>query len=242
MTTMRRPPRLIWPGSFLIALAAHSALLSPWIWHDSDALAGAGGQQLDVISVVMVNPGVLESREINRTLPVSPASAAPVEINEGAPAAEQSQAKKDAPEPEKQPPREVQTADAILEVKPETPKQEKQQSTTEGGAAARGDAVAQTKPSGPAAASAGAVREYARWVAQALAKRKPRGIGARGTVKIKFIIAETGRLSSIEVSKSSGDKRLDQMALHAVQQAVFPVPPRGMTVAQLTYEVPYQFR
>ena len=31
-------------------------------------------------------------------------------------------------------------------------------------------------------------------------------------------------------------------ALEALRQAKFPVPPAGMTLAQLTYEVPYYFR
>jgi TonB family protein len=41
---------------------------------------------------------------------------------------------------------------------------------------------------------------------------------------------------------SSGDKKLDQRAIDAIRQAVFPTPPPGMTVSQLTYEIPYQFR
>ena len=32
------------------------------------------------------------------------------------------------------------------------------------------------------------------------------------------------------------------LALEALRQAKFPVPPAGMTLAQLTYEVPYHFR
>jgi len=238
--TSSLPLRLIWSGSFLAAVAAHAALILPWIWRDSDALAGAAGQQLDVISVVMAEPGVLESREVDRTLPVAPASAAPVELKEGTSTTEQQETKK--AEPEKKP-EEVQTADAILEVKPETPKQtEDRKSNVEGGEAARGDATVERKASAPVAASAGVAREYARLVARVLATKKPKGIGARGTVNIKFTIAETGRLSSTEVSKSSGDKRLDQKALDAVQQAVFPVPPPGMSILQLTYEIPYQFR
>jgi protein TonB len=207
----------------------------------SDSLAGAGGQQLDVISVVMVSPGVLESREPDRTPPIAPASAAPVDTSESAPTPQQRQAPK--PDPQHSPPEQTRTADAILEMKPEPIKHPEEQSNSgEASVAARGDAAVAENVSASVAASAGAVREYARRVAQALRKKKPKGIDARGTVKIRFIVTETGRPISVEIVKSSGDRRLDRKALDAVREAIFPPPPDGMTVTQLTYEVPYQFR
>ncbi|NJO23853.1 MAG: energy transducer TonB, partial [Sphingomonadales bacterium] len=93
-----------------------------------------------------------------------------------------------------------------------------------------------------AAASAGALREYARYVTQALAKAKPKGIGAAGTVKVKLAIAPRGGLASVEIVRSSGNRRLDAMVIVAVQHAALPTPPPGLTPAQLTYEVPYHFR
>jgi outer membrane biosynthesis protein TonB len=172
---------LIWSCSFLAALVAHAALGLPWLWRDPEALAGAGGQQLDVISVTMVSPGVLESREIDQAKPIAPAAAAPVESNEGTAAPDQREIKKEEPEkPETKPEEDTRTADAILEVKPETPKEsEERQENAEGGTAARGEAVTQQKARAPVAASAGAAREYARSVAQALRKTKPKGIGAQ---------------------------------------------------------------
>ncbi len=76
----------------------------------------------------------------------------------------------------------------------------------------------------------------------ALAKTKPKGVGGRGTVKIKLIISANGALSLAEVLRSSGERTLDLKALEAVRHTVFPPPPRGMTATQLTYEVPYHFR
>jgi TonB family protein len=237
--------RVVWPASFLLAVAVHAALLLPWLRHEPDALAGAGGQELDVISFVLADPGVLETREVNLAMPAVPAPAEAVEEKEGnveenAPKKEET---KQAPEP-REPENEMHKPDAVLEeAKPKPPEKSKpQDDPVKGGAAARGKATTETKPRAPTAASAGSIREYAKSVSQALAKTKPKGIGAQGNVKVRFTIALSGRLSSVQIVSSSGDKKLDQKAIDAVSQAVFPAPPAGMTVTQLTYEIPYQFR
>jgi protein TonB len=176
-----------------------------------------------------------------------PAAAAPVEATEGS--AESTPApqreRKEAAEDKKAIPEPVQ-ADAVLLVPPEKKQEERQEASMAapaGGAAARGDAPASPSPQpAPATASPGAVREYARYVSQALAKSKPRGPGAFGTVRIRLAIAQDGGLASVEIMKSSGNRRLDRMALAAVHSAALPPPPAGMTADQLTYEVPYHFR
>ena len=86
------------------------------------------------------------------------------------------------------------------------------------------------------------MREYARYVAQALAKTKPKGCGGLGTVRVKFVIAGDGGLATVEIAKSSGNPKLDDIVLGAVRRTKFLVPPAGMTPLQLTYEVPYHFR
>jgi protein TonB len=138
----------------------------------------------------------------------------------------------------------VRTAEAIFEVPKEVKPQRKQEASAPavGGSAARSDTPTQTNASGVAAASAGAIREYARYVSQALSKTKPKGTGGLGTAMIKFVIAADGSLASAEIAKSSGSTKLDVKALEAVRHAKFPSPPPGMTVVQLTYEVPYHFR
>ena len=227
-----------------MAIAAHAAVVLPWIWREPDALAGAGGQELDVISFILAEPGVLETREVNLAVPAVPAPADAVEEKEGT--TEENEPKEEAkeiqdpPKPEK----EVPKPDAPLEeAKPKPAEKSKQQEhSVKGGAAARGNAATEQKPRAPAAASAGSIREYAKSVSQALARTKPKGIGAQGIAKVRFTIALSGRLSSIQIVSSTGDKKLDQRAIDAVRQAVFPTPPAGMTVSQLTYEIPYQFR
>ena len=231
---------------------AHAAVLYAMAREPDESLAGGGGQQIDAISVTMVSSNVLESREPERPQPAPAAAAASVESTDGAPesaaaaAAEQREEKKEQPEEPKEKPKDepVREADAILEVPQEAQPQKKQESAAPaaGGDAARSDAASDAKTSAPAAASPGAVREYARYVAQALAKTKPKGVGGLGTVRVKFVIAGDGGLAAVEVAKSSGSPKLDDIALGAVRRTKFLTPPAGMTPVQLTYEVPYHFR
>jgi protein TonB len=228
------------------ALAVHAALLYALARTPDDGLAGGGGQQLDAISVSLVNSAVLEAREASFVQPPIPAAPAPIEPTEGsadsAPASQRDakqaiQDKQAIPAPAQ--------ADAAIPAPPEKHEERREASTAApaGGVAVRGEEpAAQQLQSAPAAASRGAVREYARYVSQALAKSRPRGLGELGTVRIRLVIAQGGGLASVEIIKSSGNRRLDQMALSAVHSAPLPPPLAGMTADQLTYEVPYHFR
>ena len=78
-------------------------------------------------------------------------------------------------------------------------------------------------------------------------RRSPkRGPGASATVGTVQGQARGRRPAAVsprcEIAESSGNKRLDDMALAAVQHARYRRPPPGMTPSQLTYEVPYHFR
>jgi periplasmic protein TonB len=242
----------VWTAALSLALMAHAAILFALAHRPTDFMAGGGGQLIDAISVTMVSSDVLESRELERTQPVPAAAAASVESTDGAPestaaaAAEQREEKKERPEELKEKPKEepIREAEAIIEVPQEPQQQQKQESAAPatGGDAARSDTASNAKASAPAAASPGAMREYARYVAQALAKTKPKGTGGLGTVLVRFVIAGDGGLAAVEVAKSSGSPKLDNVALGAVRRTKFLTPPAGMTTAQLTYEVPYNFR
>jgi protein TonB len=63
-----------------------------------------------------------------------------------------------------------------------------------------------------------------------------------GTVTIKLVISPSGGLASAEIVRSSGNRRLDDIALASVHKAALRAPPSGMTLTELTYEVPYHFR
>ena len=235
-----------------LAVVAHLVVLYTLMRSPDDPLAGGGGQQIDAISVTIVSSKVLEARESDHAQPTTPAASNSVDATDGIPdsvpaAAEQREEKKETetPQEEKKRPDElVRTAEAIFEVPKEAQPQRKQEAAAPaaGGSAARSDTPTQTNASGVAAASAGAIREYARYVSQALSKSKPKGTGGIGTAVVKFVIAADGSLASAEVAKSSGSTKLDAKALEAVRHTKFPSPPQGMTVAQLTYVVPYNFR
>jgi outer membrane biosynthesis protein TonB len=147
MTDLPIASRVIWTSSFLLAVATHVALVLPWLWHEPDALAGAGGQELDVISFVLAEPGVLETREVDQINLAVPAPADAVEEKEGS--LEENQPKKEESkeiqEPLK-PENEIRKPDAILEeAKPKPAEKSKQQEHSVPGARQR---VAKQRPNG----------------------------------------------------------------------------------------------
>lgn len=245
------PERLCWPLALITALIAHAIVLYALARGPSDAMAGGGGQQLDAISVTIVSSQVLESRDQTLAHPTAPAAAGTVQASDGAPDSnpspdEQRETANADTEPPEQAPSEEPSRNADAVLKPTHPKPRPQSArppaSAAGGDSARGNAASSVKPTGAAAASAGAVRAYARYVSQALAKTKPKGAGDRGTSKVKFTIDAGGHLATAEITATSGSRRLDERVLAAVRSAAFPRPPEGMSIRQLTYEVPYHFR
>jgi protein TonB len=68
---------------------------------------------------------------------------------------------------------------------------------------------------------------YAAKVWSALARHKPRA-GQRGSTSVSFAIGENGALRAVRVARSSGNARLDQLALSTVRNAApFSPPPSG---------------
>ena len=134
---------------------------------------------------------------------------------------------------------------------PEAPKPPEIEATpaTPAPAAPRGGAAVQavgtpTPPRpGAAAASPGAVQAYARRVAEVLSRNRPSATSGNGsgTVRLKFAISEDGGIDDLVVRQSSGQARIDQLAVAAVRRAKFPAPPPGMSRTERTYEIPYHF-
>jgi protein TonB len=243
-------------AAFLGALAAHLAVLYALTREAPSPMAGALGRLLDAVDISMINATALEARPDVRA---PPASATPdaVETKEGSaesePAPRQRERKEEKREPEtlREEPVPIQPVEAPTVVQPlqEREKQQKEQERREtsiaadaGGAAARGDDLEKEKQAASAAASPGAVREYDGYVQTALTRARPkRGFG-RGTVKVKFQLSPEGAVASVEISKSSGNKRLDDEAVATVRRAKFPRPPSGTTDIQRFYEFPIYFR
>jgi protein TonB len=70
-------------------------------------------------------------------------------------------------------------------------------------------------------------RAYAGKVWAALARNKPRA-GIRGSATVVFSIGENGALRGVQIGRSSGNTRLDQLALQTVRSAApYPPPPSG---------------
>ena len=68
---------------------------------------------------------------------------------------------------------------------------------------------------------------YASKVWSALARHKPKA-GQRGSTTVVFAIGENGALRGLRVGRSSGNTRLDQLALATVRNAApYPPPPSG---------------
>jgi protein TonB len=77
----------------------------------------------------------------------------------------------------------------------------------------------------PTARPSGAAYSSSVW--SALARHKPRA-GQRGTTTVVFAIGGNGALRGLKVGRSSGNARIDQLALATVRSAApFPPPPSG---------------
>jgi periplasmic protein TonB len=77
----------------------------------------------------------------------------------------------------------------------------------------------------PTARPSGAAYSSSVW--SALARHKPRA-GQRGSTTVVFAIGPSGALRGLKVGRSSGNARIDQLALATVRSAApFPPPPSG---------------
>lgn len=81
-------------------------------------------------------------------------------------------------------------------------------------------------PSRPAAARPGG-GAYASQVWGKLARAKPRA-EQRGSASVAFSIGGNGTLGAVRIARSSGNARIDQLAIQTVRNAApFPPPPSG---------------
>jgi protein TonB len=79
---------------------------------------------------------------------------------------------------------------------------------------------------------------YSSKVWAALARHKPRA-GMRGSATVVFSIGENGSLRGVKIGRSSGNARIDQLALQTVRGAgPYPPPPSG--VASYTIRIDFQ--
>jgi periplasmic protein TonB len=235
-----------------LAAMAHVAILYILARVPDEPMFGAGGHEIDAVSVTLISSKVLDSRDTVLSHPSAQASASAVAATDGSPDKEPAEAaverrddktREEAREEKKREEEPVSTAEAILPVPKEAAKHKQQEAHTAGGGAeALSNAASNSPARAPATASAGVVRQYAHDVAQALRKAKPKGMGGAGTVRVKFSIDPDGSVVSVEISKSSGNPKLDEKVVEAVRKTKFQTPPLGLSSAERFYELPYYFR
>jgi TonB family protein len=99
----------------------------------------------------------------------------------------------------------------------------------------------QQASSGRVSASQGAIENYRALVRAQIARST--GGSATGIAGVSFSISPSGHLISVQITKSSGNRAVDQGALAAVRRASpFPPPPKGMTAAQLYFTTTIRIR
>ncbi|NOU04584.1 MAG: TonB family protein [Hyphomicrobiaceae bacterium] len=277
----KQPPndklRRSFSAAATLSAILHAGLAAYLMWTPPIAGIGVGGQELETVSVEIVNSSAFESLMANAASNAGGAAAlieaatgSNAAINQAEVAAETKMTSqlpvKEQPEaflkPDINPevPSEIPTADVVkpdpkpLEIErvpagqEATPDSGKDQNNVAAqGAATAGAATTQVASEsidaeGRASASAGQLTKFAMEVRLALGRSRPKHDGARGRVSILFGVTEAGDIRFSEITKSSGSERLDRIALKAIASAKMPKPPSGLTDAQRTYTVPFEFK
>ncbi len=95
---------------------------------------------------------------------------------------------------------------------------------------------------GTRTATAGSIRSYGLKVRSRIASKKPKHVG-QGRVVISLGVSKSGGLRYVQLSKSSGNSKIDRAALRAVRRAApFPRPPADASLKQLRFVIPFTFR
>jgi TonB family protein len=254
-----RVSRARFPIALSAALLAHVAVAVPFLLGEPEI--GAAGLDRDAISinVVIVPATAIESQVA--AAPSAPAASAEIHAEIGRETATAAPTEMTPPPPEREPaPKTEKSETAAPELAPipvdvaaaNTPTPQNQPAAppptptafSPGGVISVGAEAAVTAAPAAAAAAPGTAERYAKSVVEALGRSRPKGApqGQRGTVKIVFAIADDGGLKFARIAASSGSSQLDAAALTALHRVTFPTPPNGLSLAQLTYEIPYRFR
>jgi protein TonB len=94
----------------------------------------------------------------------------------------------------------------------------------------------------PGITRSGANDEFGRGVIRALKKTMPPATGTKGRVTIKLILDERGNISSLKMLQPAGNRDMDDGVMFSAQQASFPFPPKGATVADRTFLITYVYK
>lgn len=129
----------------------------------------------------------------------------------------------DAKRPEPQEQKGTQVASPKGNAKQSRRKGDATGKTPEGSATAKTSAHAAAEP-GNATSS-----NYAGLIKRKIIRARRKSANIRGAALVAFRIADNGALQTVSIARSSGSKRLDQIALAQVKAAApFPPPPAGV--------------
>jgi periplasmic protein TonB len=94
----------------------------------------------------------------------------------------------------------------------------------------------------PGITRSGANDDFGRGVIRALKKTMPPATGTKGRLTIKLILDERGNIATLKLVKPAGIRDLDDGVMFSAQQASFPFPPQGATVADRTFLITYVYK
>lgn len=231
--------------SLAIALAIHGAAAAFIVRGSSSP--GMGEMQTAAVSLNMVETLIVESAETNEP-EQTVADDAEVSPEEGT--IEDSAASPAQMETEKDQQTEKAKATGKDKTKPEDakPKQETKRKSQPSKGAKKGGAKARSESSkkksgGQVSASRGAVNNYKARVRARIARNRPRGVRVRGTPVVSFGVSRSGSLRYVRLARSSGNRSLDSAAMSAIRRSSpFPTPPRGVSLRQLSFNIPFYFK
>jgi periplasmic protein TonB len=93
----------------------------------------------------------------------------------------------------------------------------------------------------PGITRSGANDDFGRGVIRALKKTMPPATGTKGRLTIRLILDERGNIATLKLVKAAGIRDLDEGVMFSAQQASFPFPPQGATVADRTFLITYVY-
>lgn len=232
------------------SLVVHLTILFAALWHAPNS-SGGGAVDLEAIRVTIVSerdlaaPLAAAGSDASATKPAleqasTPADAPALPTEKAKDAPSEMTVLEPTPPPDRtvQPPEEPTKEVAIVSEKVQS------ESVTPPAAspAARTPLSIGGQTAGEAGASHGEITRHAREVALVIARYRPKGIGAKGKVVVEFKLSPgDGTLTDVRVTASSGNNRLDRIAVSAVEMGKYPRPPKGMNAEQLTFRIPFQF-
>ena len=134
--------------------------------------------------------------------------------------------------------------DAQPAPKPQTDSRASQTAASQGQGAAAGTTAARAEPALSPARVATLMAQWGGGLRNSVERRKryPGGTRASGTVHLSIKIHTNGALTSVGVTRSSGDAALDRAAVAAVQSARLPAAPRGMPPGTHAFSLPMSFK